>query len=203
MSNNKRRKAQEKRSAVKSRRRHKKRARIETIFNLIPLVVVGVITILVIRASIQSVQTGPPAPDFTLQDVITERYYSLSVAGTEQIVVINFFGTQCPNCHEAMQTLLQLRNEFGNDISIISIAPPKSGDTVEGLKDYAMDNDFRWFIATDNTGSIAMDYDVTNLPTTVIVDRNQRIAFQLEGFASYEILEHRISTLLKEQPRVG
>jgi thiol-disulfide isomerase/thioredoxin len=195
----KRRKAQAKRRKVK--RRKESSSRKETIFNIIPLVVVVVITIIILRASFRGTQPDPPAPDFTVQDVITERNFTLSVTGKEQIVIVNFFGTQCSECQPVMQVLLQLRNTYAAEIVIVSLAPPSSGDTVNSLLDYQLDSDYRWLIARDSSG-IAKSYGVTELPTTVIVDRNGLINDQSEGVISFAYMDNKIGTLLNEQPRV-
>jgi len=195
----KRRKAQEKRKKLKLRKQSTSRK--ETIFNVIPLVVVVVITIIILRASFLGTKPDPPAPDFTVQDVITERNFTLSVTGKEQIVIVNFFGTKCSNCQPVMQVLLQLRNKFAADIVIVSLAPPSSADTVDSLYDYQLASNYRWLIALDTSG-IAKSYGVSKLPTTVIVDRHTRIHDQSEGVVSFTYLDNKIGKLLKEQPRV-
>ena len=100
-----------------------------------------------------------------------------------------------------MNTLLELRNKFGAEIVLISVAPGYAGDTVETLYEYQVDSDFRWFIALDTSG-VSLLYAADLLPTTVIIDRNMRISARQDGVVSFKFLENKISTLLREQPRV-
>ena len=193
----KKQKAREKRRAVTKRKKRKKR--IETMFNLIPLVVVGVITLIVLRSSFQSQQSGPPAPDFDLFNVLDNRNFALRAGGLEQIILLEFFKLNCPDCITQNQLLLQLRAEFGPDIVIVTVS---AADTKEQLLEYVNENEIRWFVAVDPEMSMTQDYEVTTLPTTLLIDRDHRIVTRREGVGSFEFWKNEIGTLLKEQPRV-
>ncbi|MFQ6125110.1 MAG: TlpA family protein disulfide reductase [Candidatus Heimdallarchaeota archaeon] len=135
------------------------------------------------------------ATDFTLTDVHGRGTFTLS-AHRGEVVVIEFFSTDCSSCHRYLFTLKQIRTLYSNEeLTMISISVPRSHDTESSLRVYAIENGITWYIALD-TSFVTDEYQVRFTPTTVIVDKNGDIALQQSGILSSTFLQSKIDSLL-------
>lgn len=182
----KRRKAGEKRKKV----RPPKKRRYRNLIIVAPFIVfVGILVLIY----------GPfgdgTASDFTLTDVQGRGTFTLN-AHRGKVVIIEFFSTDCSSCHTYISTLQQIRTLYSKaELTMISISVPRAKDTENLLRTYAAENGITWYIALD-TGTVTADYKVRSTPTTVLVDKNGKIAFKQSGVLSSAVLRTEIDLLL-------
>lgn len=134
------------------------------------------------------------AHDFTLVD-IGGSSFTLSECSAK-VVLIDFFGTYCGPCRDAIPTLRNLYNEYSRDeLEIISISPEGEGT----LQNFAQQYNMEWIIASDPTGGVSNAYGITYIPRTFLVDAEGYIRYDHTGWsgeAAASELRSRISSLM-------
>lgn len=137
----------------------------------------------------------PLAPDFNLPKVGGGYVKLSSLRG--QIVVLDFMATWCGPCETELAHLDEVYNSYSsNQVRILSI----DVDATEGeslLSQYKNDHGIAWDILMDTSGTNDdAGYDVTSIPTIVIVDQDGRIAYRAVGITEASILKAEINALL-------
>lgn len=131
-------------------------------------------------------------PDFTLTDIYGVTF-TLSEIIEGRPVLLIFFRTSCPYCMEEIPELVQVRQNYGDDILMISIST--SGDTDAVLEDLAGSNGMDWIIARDTAG-VSRAYGIMYVPTHVILDQDRFEHNRVIGSTSASNLISNIDPLL-------
>jgi thiol-disulfide isomerase/thioredoxin len=120
---------------------------------------------------------GHIAPDFELETISGQRFHVSDNVG-KKIIVLNFFATWCGPCREEMPELNRYYNEHkGESFLLVAIDAEETPDRVKGyLKELKLD-----FPAGIDAGAIAKQYDVTALPTTVLIGVDGKVQFYEMG----------------------
>jgi len=143
-----------------------------------------------------SLPVNEEAPLFTLTDVNGANFSLGNFKG--KVVVLDFFATWCGPCKTQMPHLSQICDKYNiSKVVVISISVDPRSDTVEKLKQFALDNDMTWIVARDTAG-VTKNYGVTAIPTLFIVDWNGIIRYAHVGVTSASKLLNEIDTLLKQ-----
>ena len=137
----------------------------------------------------------PLAPDFNLPKVGGGYVRLSSLRG--QIVILDFMATWCGPCETELAHLDEIYNSYGSSqVRILSI-DVDSSESESLLSNYADDHDIAWDILMDNSGiNNAAGYDVSSIPTLVIVDQDGRIAYRAVGVTQASTLQAEINALL-------
>ena len=120
------------------------------------------------------------APDFTLKDT-DGKYFNISDYEGNDTLVLFFMFITCPSCEIFADRVLDdyfttiNSEECGCNISILSISVMRGGDEEEDLKDYSRYHG--WRHASDNDESLEKAYNIDEVPTYVIIDK--------EGYIQY------------------
>lgn len=81
-------------------------------------------------------ETGVPAPDFTLSD-LDGKSYTLSRFRHRKAVLVEFFATWCPHCQHSVPLLKQLQSNYGSRVQVLSINagdPPGEPSTAPAFR---------------------------------------------------------------------
>jgi len=137
---------------------------------------------------------GHQAPDFVLKNYQDEEVKLTDFAG--QVLLLDFWGTWCPPCLEAMPKLMDLYQKYADQgFNIIGIA---TNDRAEAVERYAAENgiEFPLPLADDQ---VPKAYKVTIFPTTFLVDREGVIQLaQIGEPEDFSIFEDKIEALLSD-----
>jgi rhodanese-related sulfurtransferase/cytochrome oxidase Cu insertion factor (SCO1/SenC/PrrC family) len=133
------------------------------------------------------------APNFTVSDLDGENFTLSDHMG--ELVLIEFMTTWCGYCGKQIPEYLKLREELTDQITIISISIDKSSDSEERLINYRAGYDAPWVWAID-TANLKELYEVKNIPTTIIVDKNGYIWARYIGFTSSATLVKEFEQLI-------
>jgi peroxiredoxin len=116
------------------------------------------------------------AIDFTLTD-INGGVFNLYNCSSE-IVLLDFFGTNCPPCITEVSTLRALYTEYPrNQLEIVSI----SYEDVDVIRNFALQHNMEWFVLKGST-EIFLDYGVGPIPRTFLVDNDGYICYDHLGW---------------------
>jgi thiol-disulfide isomerase/thioredoxin len=152
------------------------------------------------RVALEARSATGAAPEWELTDLSGTPVKLSSLRG--HVVVLDFWATWCPPCREELPILEEIHRGYaGKLVKILAV-------NAEGIEDRkAWDAAVRGFVQTtkvslpvvfDYEGSVSDAYNVTSLPTIVVVDKEGAIRYRNVGFNSKirGILEAQVESLL-------
>ena len=143
-----------------------------------------------------SIAPGAPAPGFQLPSSGSGPLALSDLKG--QVVLINFWASWCGPCRQEMPVLEQLYRKYkpaGFTLLGVNVEP-KSGDALGFLKSTPVS----FPILFDTTSKVSTLYEVTGMPSTVILDRKGNVRYVHHGYKPGEEGEYldQIRTLMRE-----
>ena len=135
-----------------------------------------------------------PAFDFEAEDVDGKAYTLGELEG--KVVLLNFWGIWCKSCREEIPHLVTLDERLRERGLVVLGAD--YGDEPEDLPAYIEEIGMSYPVLLDD--GLADDYEVLVFPTSVVIDRNGRVRYRVEGFRekSFRDLERVVERLLAE-----
>jgi cytochrome c biogenesis protein CcmG/thiol:disulfide interchange protein DsbE len=134
------------------------------------------------------------APDFTLPGAKASEAIQLA-AYQGKVVLLNFFETGCPHCHEEIPALVKLRASLHDQgVEVIGVAlDPVSAKELSGL---AKELSVSYPLARGNEEIANLYGGIQGVPTSFVIDRKGRIVQVFPGAVGYTALEQAIRRLL-------
>ena len=116
-----------------------------------------------------------------------------------QVLLINLWATWCGPCQEETPGLVRLASALpSRDLAIMGLSLDAGGSNQENLKKVsAFVDHFRvpYPIAFPSAGS-QMEFGVEGIPTTILIDREGRVAKVYEGAVRQQVFQADIEQLL-------
>jgi peroxiredoxin len=131
-----------------------------------------------------SAESGPMAPDFSLQD-LSDQMVSLSDF-RGKVVLLDFWATWCPPCRMSIPELVKLQDKYrdsGLDIIGISLDDPQDGLS-RYLREFKEKYKINYRILRFNS-KVMQDYfgmESPAIPTMFVIDRDGKIREKIVGF---------------------
>jgi peroxiredoxin len=119
---------------------------------------------------------GSEAPDFQLKDLHGSLVRLSTLRGKP--VVLHFWATWCPHCLSEMPLLESASRDLsarGAQVLAINLGEPR-----RKVERYALDHKLNLSILLDTRGKAAQAFGVVGLPATVVIDREGRVAGQID-----------------------
>ena len=137
---------------------------------------------------------GHQAPDFVLTDYQDTEVKLTDFAG--QVLLVDFWGTWCPPCLEAMPKYVALHQKYADQgFNIIGIA---ANDRAEAVEKYAAENDIEFPLPLADD-QVLQAYQIMAFPTTFLVDREGVIQLaQIGEPEDFSAFEDKIKALLSD-----
>jgi cytochrome c biogenesis protein CcmG/thiol:disulfide interchange protein DsbE len=127
---------------------------------------------------------GNPAPGFTVK-LLARGGARLSLDDLRgQVALVDFWGTYCAPCKEAMPKLQALSAKYSSaGLRVIGISEdePEDKDKIMG---FAASRGAKFAIAWDEDRSIAQQYKPDTMPSSYIIDRRGVVRYVHVGFRS-------------------
>ena len=136
-----------------------------------------------------------PAPDFTLRTLGGPNLRLQEQRG--QVVLVNFWATWCGPCRQEMPQLNKLYDKYrAAGFVLLGI---NVDDNAGRASDVAQKLGLRFPVLLDSDKAVSRLYDLSTMPTTVLIDREGRVRHVHNGYlAGYEDLyDKEILGLLK------
>lgn len=139
----------------------------------------------------------PLAPDFTLRDLDGYRLNLANYKG--KVVLLNFWATWCAPCRKEVPELVALQEKYARlGLQVIGLSLDKTASPVRTFRStYGMN----YPVAICDPATRALYGGIANVPTTLLIGRDQRIYNKMLGAPSNPAtLEARVKSLLTENP---
>lgn len=135
-----------------------------------------------------------PAYDFAAVGIDGKDYRLEDLSG--KVVLLNFWGIWCTRCRDEIPRLTALdRKHRGAGLVVLGA---DYGDDPKDLPAFMEDIGMSYPALIDD--GLADDYEVLIYPTSVVIDRNGRVRYRVEGFTeeSFRALERVVERLLAD-----
>src|SRR5476651_1911637 len=143
-----------------------------------------------------SVSAGAPAAAFQLPAAVGDPVSLADLKG--QVVLINFWASWCGPCRQEMPILDQLYKKYrAAGFTLLGVnVEPKSADAVGFLKATPVS----FPILFDPDSKVSQLYEVSGMPSTVILDRSGKVRYIHHGYKPGEESEYQdqIRSLVRE-----
>ena len=137
---------------------------------------------------------GRVAPlNFTVKDMNGADVHLASYKG--KVILLNFWATWCPPCKVEIPDLIELQEQYKDDIVVLGFSVD---DTAEQLRPFADEYKMNYPVLVGlGHENIQEAYGpMWGIPVTVIIDRDGRIAKKQSGIRTKEQIEREIKALL-------
>lgn len=148
-----------------------------------------------------SAPAGPvpaaPAPDFTLPE---RAGGEMSLAGLRgEVVLINFWATWCGPCRKEMPLLEQIYQRY-RPLGFTLLAVNVEEDS-DGALRWLEQTPVSFPVLFDRGNEVSRLFDVSAMPSTVIVDRQGRVRYVHYGYTpgTENVYQDQIRSLIREQ----
>jgi len=139
---------------------------------------------------------GALAPDFTLRTLAGSNLRLQELRG--RVVLVNFWATWCAPCRVEMPHLSKLHDKYGS--SGFVLLGVNVDDNTKNAVDLATQLGLKFPVLLDSDKKASRLYDVSAMPSTVLIDREGRVRYVHRGYREgfENTYDQQIRGLLKE-----
>ncbi len=155
----------------------------------IPAIVIALLSVLFI-----TLNDKKQAPELTFNTIEGKKITMSSLKG--QIVLVNFWATDCPGCIAEMPKLVETYNTYhAKGLEIIAVAMPT--DPISQVQNYAQKNKLPFPVVHDGDGEITTHFDDVRLtPTTFMIDQQGHLMGKIIGEMDFTALRSQLDKSL-------
>lgn len=139
-----------------------------------------------------AIEVGSEAPAFSLKDINGKQVSLSDFKG--KAVILDFFASWCPPCRQEVPDFVELQKAYGGkDFTVVGVALVNAKDA----KNFAGEFGVNYPVLVDD-GKVSDLYGpIRSIPTTFILDKNNKIVKMYIGFRTKDIFERDIKEVLK------
>jgi peroxiredoxin len=139
---------------------------------------------------------GDIAPEFSLPNLSTDKMESLKDYLGKPIVLF-FIQSACYSCLQEAKALQELKEKFNDRVNIIAVGVDLLGKPM--LVSWAAHNNISYPVLLDPIFSVPEKYGFSFTPSSVIIDKDGKIAMIHAGYRPQDIntFENKLNELLK------
>ncbi len=136
-----------------------------------------------VRTASNMLALGTVAPDFTLPDVVSGKYYSLSSFVDRKALLVMFICRHCPYVQHIKDELARLGKDYEkSDLAMVAIssndAATHSEDSPAGLREMVQTLDFRFPILYDESQEVAKAYTAACTPDFFLFGSDRKLVYR-------------------------
>lgn len=131
------------------------------------------------------------APDFTLTGLNGMAWNLARMRGN--IVLVNFWASWCEPCRQELPQLQQLYERHSDDgLVVVGVSDEDPGKTRQFLEEHGIG----YPSLHDDAGSVMQSYEITAIPTSLIIGREGQLLRRMEGYTPTSAFENALGPLL-------
>jgi peroxiredoxin len=138
--------------------------------------------------------TGKPAPDFSLADANGAPIRLSAYRG--KVVLLDFWATWCGGCKTEIPWYIEFQDKY-RDAGLSAIGVSMDADGWKSVKPFLADHKLNYPVVIGND-DLGEQFGVINMPLTLLIDRNGKIAESHAGVVDKDNFESKIRSLLHE-----
>ena len=124
-------------------------------------------------------ELGGKIDDFTVTTWDGQTITLSEVLAEKDMVLINMWATWCGPCRNEFPFMEEAYKQYAEDVAIIALSVEET-DTPDVLKEFVTAMGMTFYVAQDTVG-LANKFQVSAIPTSVVIDRNGTICFWESG----------------------
>lgn len=134
--------------------------------------------VLFLSFSVNANEMKKPAPDFTLKSYSGKNLKLSEFRG--QVVLVNFWASWCGPCRQEMPLLEKLHNKYaGLGFSVMGVNVEENNTEAKGI---VKKEKLTFPVLFDTENKVSQLYQVSAMPSTVIIDRDGKIRYIHQGY---------------------
>lgn len=139
---------------------------------------------------------GDKAPDFSLPNLTTDKMEGLKDYLGKPTVLF-FIQSACYSCLQEAKALQDVKKTYGDNINVVAVGVDLLGKPM--LVSWAAHNNINYPVLLDPIFSVPEKYGFSYTPSSVIIDKEGKIAFIHAGYRLDDIkyFEEKLQELLK------
>jgi len=155
----------------------------------IPIVVIGLLAIL-----FTALNNKKQAPEIAFTTIEGKKITMSSLKG--QVVLVNFWATDCPGCIAEMPKLVETYSQYhAKGLEIIAVAMPT--DPISQVQNYVQKNKLPFPVVHDDDADITTHFDDVRLtPTTFMIDQQGHLMGKIIGEMDFAALHKTLNNQL-------
>ncbi|MEN9724767.1 MAG: hypothetical protein RLZZ98_276 [Pseudomonadota bacterium] len=155
----------------------------------IPAIVIALLSVL-----FMALNDKKQAPELTFNTIEGKKIAMSSLKG--QIVLVNFWATDCPGCMAEIPKLVETYNAYhAKGLEIIAVAMPT--DPISQVRNYAQKNNLPFPVVHDSDAEITTHFDDVRLtPTTFMIDQQGHLMGKIIGEMDFAALKSQLDKSL-------
>jgi len=141
-----------------------------------------------------AVVPGQPAPDFALKNAAGDNLRLSEWRG--EVVLLSFWADWCGRCSDQLQQLEQLQEQYAaRGVRVVAVNIDRDG---HAAREAAARSPL--VVLHDSDQSVARQYDLSNLPLTVLVDAHGKVRYVHEKYRGGDaaLYDEELAALLQE-----
>ncbi|KGA95697.1 thioredoxin [Alkalihalobacillus alcalophilus ATCC 27647 = CGMCC 1.3604] len=168
-----------------------------TMIILIAAVIGGIVVFFMTDRLEVGSEPGMEAIDFTLP-MYEEETKSLSDFFGD-VIVLNVWASWCEPCIREMPDLMELDEEYGNDVTVLTINMQRFERALTDAPEFIEEIGLTLPVFFDEEGKVYEEYHITGFPRTYVINQEGIIEHVFKGEVNKEMLEHSIEPLLSHR----
>ena len=131
--------------------------------------------------SIYGFRTGQKIKNFKIEDLKGKDIELYTFLKNKKFTLLDFWGTWCKPCIKTIPELKFFNNKNYEKVNLLSIAYDKD---IKKVEKFIQKNDMKWnhsFFEKSKRNGIIRDLNITNYPTLILIDANQKIIYRGSG----------------------
>ncbi len=127
--------------------------------------------------------------DFTLENLDGEKITLTDYKG--KIIVLDFMQVNCPACKEEISELKKAKQQFGDEIVILSIV----ANSKQKIIDFKQEQGANWQFLVDDDAEVITKNVEKYIPKIMIFNKEGELVFQREGKTPYQTIKQKIEKI--------
>ena len=159
------------------------------------VLILGGASTLSAAADIKPGDTRKDAPGFSLND---NKGNAVQLSGYRgKVVLLNFWATWCHGCQQEIPWFMEFADKY-KDKDFVVVGVSMDNDGWKSVKPFMEEKKLNYPIVIGSE-AIGKRYGVDNMPVSLLIDRDGRIADSHSGVVDRKGWEEEIQKLLQEQ----